>query len=169
MANHFEKRVDPRELVEGAKSVISFAYNYYFSTHDRKEENLKVSRYAYGRDYNKVIKKKIQLLVNEFESIQGKVRGRVFVDSAPVMERAWAEKSGLGWIGKNSLLIHPKMGSYFFLAEIISDIEVNQDQAMNDYCGTCTKCIEACPTNAIDESGYIINGSHCISYATIEL
>ncbi len=132
-------------------------------------KNFKVSRYAYGEDYHKVVRKKLKTLVAELKDEIGDFHGRVFVDSAPVMERDWAKRSGLGWIGKNTLLIHPKKGSYFFLAEIILDIEFDYDHPMRDHCGTCTKCIDACPTEAISPEGYVLDGSKCISYLTIEL
>ena len=169
MANHFEMRVDPRELVPGAKSVISLAYNYYSSVQISDPNTYKVSKYAYGKDYHGVIKAKLKQLLDELISIIGSVNARVFVDSAPVLERDWAVRSGIGWMGKNTLLIHPRMGSYFFLAEIISDIEVEPDYPMQDFCGTCTRCIDACPTSAILPGGYVVDGSKCISYATIEL
>ena len=139
MENHFDKRTDPRKLVEDAKSVICFAYNYYPEPID-KADNLKIARYAYGRDYHKVLKKKLIKLFEEMQTTFGPVSGRCFVDSAPVMEREWALRAGLGWVGKNTLIIHPKKGSYFFLAEMIIDIELEYDVAMADHCGTCTRC-----------------------------
>ena len=133
------------------------------------EENYKISRYAYGEDYHKVVRRKLKALVNDLKKEIGDFNARVFVDSAPVMERDWAKRSGQGWIGKNTLLIHPKKGSYFFLAEIILDVELEYDHPMRDHCGTCTRCIDACPTNAISPEGYILDGSKCISFLTIEL
>lgn len=168
MENHFEKRVDPRILMDGCKSVICFLYNYY--TEQRQDENApRVSMYAYGRDYHKVIKKKLSNLAKVMESEFGPFNYRAFVDSAPVLERDWAKRSGLGWIGKNTLLISPQRGSYFFLAEMLVDFELEYDQPIKDYCGTCTRCIDACPTDAIFEDGYLMDGSKCISYLTIEL
>ncbi len=167
MANHFDKRLDPRLLVEGAKSVVSLLLNYYPSE-EQVSETPKISKYAYGEDYHFVIKDKLKEL---FESIQqdiGEVGGRFFVDSAPVMDKVWASKSGLGWLGKNTNLIHPKQGSFFFIAELILDLELEPDGPIKDYCGTCTKCIDACPTEAI-VAPYVVDGSKCISYLTIEL
>ncbi len=168
MANHFELRTDPTKLVPGAKSVISLMYNYHTEIKQGDDSAPKISTYAYGRDYHKVIKKKLKHLVNYIQEEIHDLNGRVFVDSAPVLERDWAKRSGLGWIGKNTMLIHPKAGSYFFLAEIISDLELEIDHPIKDYCGTCTKCIDACPTEAISPEGYIMDGSKCISYLTIE-
>ncbi len=167
MENYFDKRLDPTKLVPGAKSVISLSYNYYPKTSQRAD-SYHISKYAYGKDYHKVVKKKLFALVKELQEEIGHFECRVFVDSAPVLEKAWAKKSGLGWIGKNSNLIHPKKGSFFFLAEIICDLNLIPDAPMKDYCGTCTKCIEACPTQAI-YSPYQVDGSQCISYLTIEL
>lgn len=170
MENHFDKRIDPTLLVPGAKSVISLMYNYHTTQEQVDPLAPKISKYAYGRDYHKVIKKKLLSLVARLEETYGPFIHRCFVDSAPVMERDWAKRSGLGWIGKHTLMIHPKKGSYFFLAEIICDLEFDYtDRPMQDYCGTCTKCIEACPTDAISPQGYILDGSKCISYLTIEL
>jgi epoxyqueuosine reductase len=168
MENHFDKRLDPRLLVDGAKSVVSLLLNYYT---EEKQSDLtapKISKYAYGEDYHDVIKEKLRQLMQFIETEIGEVSGRVFVDSAPVMDKAWAKKSGLGWIGKNSNLIHPKSGSFFFIAELIIDLELQADGPIKDYCGTCTKCIDACPTDAIIEP-YVVDGSKCISYLTIEL
>jgi epoxyqueuosine reductase len=167
MQNHFDKRLDPRKLVPGAKSVISLLYNYYTDL-NQDASAPKVSKYAYGNDYHFVIKDKLKELVGYIEDTIGKIDGRIFVDSAPVLERAWAKKSGLGWIGKNSNLINKKQGSFFFLAEIISDLRLDTDAPMLDYCGTCTRCIDACPTEAIIQP-YVVDGSKCISYFTIEL
>jgi epoxyqueuosine reductase len=167
MANHFDKRLDPRLLVDGAKTIISLLFNYF--PEEKQNENApKIAKYAYGEDYHFVIKDKLnELLVYLREEI-GEVHGRVFVDSAPVMDKAWAKKSGLGWIGKNSNLIQPKMGSFFFIAELIIDLEIEPDGPMKDYCGTCTRCIDSCPTEAIVQP-YVVDGSKCISYLTIEL
>lgn len=167
LENHFDKRLDPTKLVEGAKSVISLSYNYY----TEKEQELtapKVSKYAYGKDYHVVIKEKLKDLFQFFTEEVGEVNGRIFVDSAPVMERQWAAKSGLGWIGKHTLLLSKQKGSYFFLAEIILDIELEYDQPVTDHCGDCTRCIDACPTDAITEDN-VLDASKCISYLTIEL
>jgi epoxyqueuosine reductase len=170
MANHFDKRLDPTKLVAGAKTVISLIYNYFpESTLPNGPSDLKIAKYAYGKDYHFVIKDKLKTLLQNLQKEIGEIGGRAFVDSAPVMERQWAQKAGLGWTGKNSLLLHRQMGSFFFLAELIIDLEVAPDSAMTkDYCGTCTKCIDACPTDAIVESG-VVDGSRCISYFTIEL
>ncbi len=169
MENHYDKRVDPRLLVEGGKSVICFSYNYYTEQEQLDPHAPKISKYAYGRDYHKVIKKKLKTLWMDMQKEFGEFGGRYFVDSAPVMERDWANRSGLGWIGKNTLLINPKQGSYFFLAEMIVDFELLYDQPIADHCGTCTRCIDACPTDAIDANGYLMDATKCISYLTIEL
>jgi len=169
LENHFEKRLDPRKLVDGAKSVISMSYNYFTDEHQKDTESPKISKYAYGKDYHDIIKLKLNALLEYIQNEIGEVYGRGFVDSAPVMEREWAKKSGLGWIGKNTLLIHPKKGSYFFLCELIIDLELEYDHSIKDYCGTCKKCIDACPTQAISDNGYWLDGSKCISYLTIEL
>lgn len=169
LENHFEKRMDPRKLVDGAKSIISLSYNYF--THEKQSDTdaPKISSYAYGKDYHDVIKEKLKMLIDFIQNEIGEVSGRGFVDSAPVMEREWAKRSGLGWLGKNTLLIHPKKGSFFFLAELIIDLELDYDQSMKDFCGTCSRCIDACPTEAIHENGYLLDASKCISYLTIEL
>ncbi len=169
MENHFDKRVDPRLLVPGSKSVVSLAYNYFSDQKQVDADAPKISMYAYGRDYHKVVRKKLKLLYQFIEKKAGHIDGRVFVDSAPVMERDWAKRSGLGWVGKHTLLLNKKMGSYFFLAEIILDLELEYDTPMTDHCGTCTKCIDACPTDAISKSGYVVEADKCISYLTIEL
>lgn len=169
MANHFDKRVDPTLLVPGAKSVISLAYNYYSNEKQDDTEAPKISMYAYGKDYHKILKNKLCIFFDWIKESFGDVDGRVFVDSAPVLERDWAKRSGLGWIGKNTILINPKKGSYFFLAEIILDLDMYYDDPIMDFCGTCTRCIDACPTQAISPSGYFMDGSKCISYLTIEL
>lgn len=170
LANHFDKRLDPRKLVDGAKTVVSLIYSYYpESKLPENTEDYKLAKYAYGKDYHFVIKDKLKSLLQSLQEEIGEINGRAFVDSAPVMERQWAQKAGLGWLGKNSLLLNRKMGSFFFLAELIIDLEVAPDHAMTqDYCGTCTKCIDACPTDAIIEPG-VVNGAQCISYFTIEL
>lgn len=167
MENHFDKRLDPTRLVEGSNSVISLLLNY-FPAESQVEGAPKISKYAYGEDYHLVIKDKLKLLVEAMKEEIGDIHGRVFVDSAPVMDKAWAKKAGLGWLGKNTNLIHPKEGSFFFIAEIISDLSFTQDSPMRDYCGTCTKCLDACPTNAL-ATPYEIDASRCISYLTIEL
>jgi epoxyqueuosine reductase len=168
MENHFDKRLDPTKLVPGAKSVVSLVYNYYPQKDLANDNNLKIAKYTYGEDYHVVIKDKLKVFMERIQEEIGNVHGRVFVDSAPVMERQWAAKSGVGWIGKNSLLLNKQMGSFFFLAELILDLELEPDGPMKDYCGTCTACIDACPTNAIVDSG-VIDSNKCISYLTIEL
>ncbi len=167
MENHFDMRLDPRLLVPGAKSVISLMYNY-FPIEKQREDSFHISKYAYGTDYHFVLKDKLKLFLERIRYKIGDVDGRVFVDSAPVMDKAWARKSGLGWIGKHSNLIHPKKGSFFFIAELIIDLELQPDGPIKDYCGTCTRCIDACPTDAIVQP-YVVDGSKCISYLTIEL
>lgn len=167
MENYFDKRLDPRLLVEGARSVISLLYNYY-PQQPLPQQTISISKYAYGEDYHEVIREKLNQLLQELKTSIGDIQGRAFVDSAPVLEKAWAAKSGLGWIGKNANLITKKQGSFFFLAELIVDLELEADGPIPDYCGTCTKCIEACPTEAIVEP-YVVDGSKCISYLTIEL
>jgi epoxyqueuosine reductase len=168
MENHFDKRLDPRLLVDDAKSVVSLLLNYYTEETQTDPEAPKISKYAYGSDYHHVIKDKLKELFHFIEEEIGEVGGRVFVDSAPVMDKAWAKKSGLGWMGKNTNLIHPKHGSFFFIAELILDLELEPDGPIKDYCGTCTRCIDACPTDAI-VAPYVVDGSKCISYFTIEL
>lgn len=170
LANNFDKRLDPTKLVEGAKSVISLSYNYFPDEEKtQRDDSYKIARYAYGQDYHYVVKDKVKELLEYIREEIGEVDGRAFTDSAPVMERAWAEQSGLGWRGKNSLLLQRNKGSYFFLAELIIDLDLEYDYPFStDHCGTCTKCIDACPTNAIiDEK--TVDGSRCISYFTIEL
>lgn len=167
MENHFDKRLDPRLLVPGAKSVISLLLNYY-PDKEQNPESYKISKYAYGQDYHHVIKAKLHQL-QEFISEQiGEVNGRAFVDSAPVLDKAWAAKSGLGWMGKHSNLLTQQLGSFYFIAELIVDIELDYDSPATDHCGTCTACIDACPTEAI-VAPYVVDGSKCISYFTIEL
>ena len=166
MENHFEKRLNPTLLVESSKTVISLAYNY-FPQKNQNESAPQVAKYAYGEDYHKVVKDQAFVLFEFIKSLIPNLEGRVFVDSAPVMERQWAEKSGLGWIGKHSLLIRKGIGSFFFLAEIICSLEVEPDSPTTDHCGSCTACIDACPTNAIIDNK-IIDSNACISYLTIE-
>ena len=168
MENHFDKRTDPGKLVDGAKSVISVLFNYHNPKKQLDNDAPKISQYAYGKDYHFVIKNKLKELQLFLTKKFGEINCRGFVDSAPVMDKVWAEKSGLGWIGKHSNLINKEMGSYFFIAELIVDIDLEQDIPINDYCGTCTKCIDACPTEAIVQP-YVVDGSKCISYLTIEL
>ena len=168
MENHFDKRIDPRQLVPGAKSVISLLFNYYTDTIQDDPESPKLSMYAMGEDYHFVIKRKLFLFLDQIRLQIGDVEGRVFVDSAPIMDKAWAKRSGLGWIGKNSNLINKQQGSFFFIAELILDLNLEADGPIKDYCGSCTRCIDACPTEAIVEP-HVVNGSKCISYFTIEL
>lgn len=190
MANHFDLRIDPTQLVPGAKSVISLLFNYFpgesgqdhrsdpggpeqvvdASSQDEKHAApLKISRYAYGEDYHRVLRRKVKALVHEMRVQFGDFAARVFVDSAPVLERDWARRSGQGWMGKNTMMIHPRHGSYFFLTEIILDLEFAYDHPIRDHCGTCRRCIDACPTEAISSEGYVLDASKCISYLTIEL
>ena len=169
MENHFDKRIDPRKLVEGSKSIVTLLYNYYSEEKQADTDAPKISMYAYGADYHDVIKEKLNIFLAKIKENFGDVNGRCFVDSAPVMEREWAKRSGTGWLGKNTLLIHPKRGSYFFLAELIIDLELEADAPMKDFCGRCTKCIDACPTDAIAPEGFLLDSSKCISYLTIEL
>lgn len=168
MENHFDKRLDPRLLVDGAKSVISLLYNYYPEKKQR-EDTYKISKYAYGEDYHFVVKDKLRDLMDFIREEIGEINGRVFTDSAPILEGAWAEKAGIGWMGKHSLLITKQSGSFFFLGELIIDLELEYDTPfMTDHCGSCTRCIDACPTDAI-VSDKKIDASKCISYFTIEL
>jgi epoxyqueuosine reductase len=167
MENHFDKRLDPTLLVEDAKSVVSLLLNYYPDEH-QVEDTYKISKYAYGQDYHFVIKDKLKELLESIQTDIGEVSGRAFVDSAPVLDKAWAAKSGLGWIGKNSNLITQKVGSFYFVAELIIDLDLEYDHAVTDHCGSCTACIDACPTEAI-VAPYVVDGSKCISYFTIEL
>lgn len=167
MENYFDKRLDPTLLVEGAKSVVSLLFNYY-PDQAQNPDAPKISKYAYGNDYHEIIKEKLKEFVYTLKEQIGDINGRVFVDSAPVLDKAWAKKSGLGWIGKNANLINKQQGSFFFIAELIIDVDLEYDGPIKDYCGTCTKCIEACPTEAI-VAPYIVDGSKCISYLTIEL
>ena len=167
MANHFDKRLDPTKLVEGSKSVISLLLNYY-PNQEQTTDSYKLSKYAYGTDYHFVIKDKLKDLLEFINDNIGEVSGRAFVDSAPVLDKVWAAKSGLGWIGKHTNLITQQVGSFYFIAELIVDLELNYDTPTTDHCGTCTACIDACPTQAITEP-YVVDGSKCISYFTIEL
>lgn len=167
MENYFDKRLDPRLLVDDAKSVVSLLLNYY-PEQKQNPDAPQISKYAYGNDYHDVIKEKCKTLVDILREDIGEINGRCFVDSAPVMDKAWAQKSGLGWIGKNSNLITKNNGSFFFIAELIIDVELEYDSPIKDYCGTCTRCIDACPTDAI-VAPYMVDGSKCISYFTIEL
>lgn len=168
MENHFDKRLDPTKLVDDSKSVISLLLNYFPSEQQKDPEAPKLSKYAYGTDYHFVIKDKLKQLLYFIEKEIGKVHGRAFVDSAPVLDKAWAAKSGLGWIGKNSNLLTQQVGSFYFIAELIIDLDLEYDTPVTDHCGTCTACIDACPTQAIVEP-YVVDGSKCISYFTIEL
>jgi epoxyqueuosine reductase len=169
MENHFDKRLDPRLLVDDARSVISLGINYYTDESQQDPLAPKLSKYAYGVDYHHIIKDKLKQLLNTINEKIGEVNGRAFVDSAPVLDKAWAKKAGLGWIGKNANLISKKTGSFFFLAELIVDLELEYDiEPTADHCGSCTRCIDACPTEAI-VAPYIVDGSRCISYLTIEL
>jgi epoxyqueuosine reductase len=165
--NHFDKRLDPRLLVSGAKTVISLQFNYFPNDESLSLGPFKLARYAYGEDYHHVLKEKIASLITSLEPIYGPFEGRIFVDSAPVLERPWAAQSGLGWVGKNTLLISKQLGSYFFLAEIISSWEIETDGPTTDHCGQCTRCIDACPTEALTPYG--MDARKCISYLTIEL
>jgi epoxyqueuosine reductase len=167
MENNFDKRLNPTLLVEGAKSVVSLLLNYYPSE-IQNQESYKISKYAYGQDYHLVIKEKLKELLYSIQEHIGAVDGRAFVDSAPILDKAWAAKSGLGWIGKNSNLLTQQVGSFYFIAELIIDLELDYDSATTDHCGTCTACIDSCPTEAI-LAPYIVDGSKCISYFTIEL
>lgn len=168
MENHFDKRLDPTKLVDGSKSVISLLLNYYPSEIQKDETAPKISKYAYGTDYHFVIKNKLKELIQYIQAEIGEVNGRAFVDSAPVLDKAWAAKSGLGWVGKHSNLLTQQVGSFYFIAELILDLELDYDMPVTDHCGTCTACIDACPTQAITEP-YVVDGSKCISYFTIEL
>jgi epoxyqueuosine reductase len=168
MENHFDKRLNPALLVPGAKSVISLIYNYYPQKDLSRQHSLKIAKYAYGEDYHVVIRDKLKEFLFRLKEKIGQISGRAFVDSAPVLEHAWAQRAGIGWVGKNSLLLNRKMGSFFFLAELIVDVELEYDSPIPDYCGTCTACMDACPTQAITEP-FVVDGSKCISYYTIEL
>ena len=167
MENHFDKRLDPTKLVEGSKSIISLLLNYY-PDQTQAKNSYKISKYAFGTDYHYVIKDKLKELIHSIQEQIGEVNGRAFVDSAPVLDKAWAAKSGLGWIGKNSNLITQQVGSFYFIAELIVDLDLDYDAPTTDHCGSCTACLDACPTQAIVEP-YVVDGSKCISYFTIEL
>lgn len=168
MHRNFDLRIHPQKLHENTKSIISLSYNYFKEEIQEDDpEKIKVSKYARGRDYHKVLKRKLKLIIEWLKSEVGEISARGFVDSAPVMERVWAEKSGVGWVGKNSLLLTKGKGSFFFLAEIFVDIELDYDYPVKNYCGTCTKCIDACPTQAI-VAPYVVDSQKCISYMTIE-
>lgn len=167
MENHFDKRLNPNLLVDDAKSVVSLLLNYYPSE-TQTDDSYKISKYAYGQDYHQVIKEKLKELLFSIQNEIGEVSGRAFVDSAPVLDKAWAAKSGLGWIGKNSNLLTKSLGSFYFIAELIIDLELDYDNPTTDHCGSCTACLDACPTDAI-VAPYVVDGSKCISYFTIEL
>ncbi|NDP26891.1 MAG: tRNA epoxyqueuosine(34) reductase QueG [Flavobacterium sp.] len=167
MENNFDKRLNPTLLVDDAKSVVSLLLNY-FPSEFQNPDSFKISKYAYGQDYHFVIREKLKELLHSIQSNIGEVSGRAFVDSAPVLDKAWAAKSGLGWIGKNSNLLTQKVGSFYFIAELIIDLDLEYDHATTDHCGSCTACIDACPTEAI-VAPYVVDGSKCISYFTIEL
>jgi epoxyqueuosine reductase len=168
MENYFDLRTDPRNLVDDAKSVITVLLNYYTDNLQKDKTAPKISKYAYGKDYHYIIRDKLNILYDFIKKEVGEVNARGFVDSAPVMDKVWAKKSGLGWLGKNSNIINRENGSFFFIGELILDLELDTDVPIKDYCGTCTKCIDECPTNAIVEP-YVVDGSKCISYLTIEL
>ena len=168
MENHFDMRIDPRKLVPGAKSVITLLLNY-LPEQEQKTTSPRIAKYAFGNDYHEVIREKLRNFLAEIKIVVGQIEGRGFVDSAPVLERSWAQKTGLGWIGKNGNLINKQSGSFFFIATLIVDLELEYDNAYSkDYCGTCTKCIDNCPTEAILPDK-VVDGSKCISYFTIEL
>lgn len=169
MENHFDMRIDPTLLVPGAKTVICLSFNYHNPDKQTDPEAPKISQYAYGQDYHHVVKDKLKSLLATMNEQIGEVNGRCFVDSAPVLEREWARRAGLGWNGRHTLTIHPKKGSWFFLAEIICDLPLVYDDPVRDHCGTCRRCIDACPTQAIAPEGYFLDASKCISYLTIEL
>lgn len=169
MANHFDKRLDPRKLVPGAKTVISLLFNYFPAQEQASSESPKIAKYAYGEDYHYILKDKLHSLLSFIRENIGEVDGRAFVDSAPVMDRVWAKEAGLGWLGKNTLLLNKKAGSFFFIAELILDLELEPNPPTKfDHCGTCTRCIDACPTDALVDAN-LLDASKCISYLTIEL
>ncbi|MGB0402766.1 MAG: tRNA epoxyqueuosine(34) reductase QueG [Salibacteraceae bacterium] len=168
MENYFDLRVDPTKLFPGAKTIISLALNYFPEETQSENDTFKVSKYAYGKDYHFIIKEKLRYLLDYIHQEIGEVSGRAFVDSAPIMDKVWAKKSGVGWMGKNTNIINPKAGSFFFLGELVLDIDLTPDGPIKDYCGTCTKCIDSCPTEALS-GDFGIDGSKCISYFTIEL
>lgn len=169
MANHFDMRVDPTLLVPGAKTLICLTFNYHNPEKQHDPEAPRMSQYAYGEDYHFVVKNRLKALLAYMREHIGEIDGRCFVDSAPVLEREWAQRAGLGWNGRHTLNIHPRRGSYFFLAEIICDLPLVYDDPIRDHCGTCRRCIDACPTGAIAPEGYFLDASRCISYLTIEL
>ncbi|MEZ4943522.1 MAG: tRNA epoxyqueuosine(34) reductase QueG [Saprospiraceae bacterium] len=169
MENHFDLRIDPTKLVPGAKTVICLTFNYHNPDKQEDAEAPKISQYAYGEDYHFVVKDRLKALLAYMQAEIGEINGRCFVDSAPVLEREWARRAGIGWNGRHTLTIHPRRGSYFFLAEIICDLELVYDDPIRDHCGTCRRCIDACPTEAISPEGYFLDASKCISYLTIEL
>ncbi len=169
MANHFDMRVDPTLLVPGAKTLICLTFNYHNPEKQQDPDAPRISQYAYGEDYHFVVKDKLKALLAFMREQIGDIDGRCFVDSAPVLEREWAQRAGLGWNGRHTLTIHPRRGSYFFLAEIICDLPLVYDDPVRDHCGTCRRCIDACPTQAIAPEGYFLDASRCISYLTIEL
>lgn len=169
MENHFDLRIDPTRLVPGAKSVICLTFNYFTPEKQHDPEAPKISQYAYGEDYHHVVKDRLNALLAFMQEQIGEINGRCFVDSAPVLEREWARRAGIGWNGRNTLTIHPRRGSNFFLAEIICDLPLLYDDPIRDHCGTCRRCIDACPTQAISQEGYLLDASRCISYLTIEL
>jgi epoxyqueuosine reductase len=169
MANHFDMRLDPRKLVPGAKSVVVLGFSYFPAEDLGEQTGYKIAKYAYGQDYHHVLKDKLRQLMQQLEEEIGAIEGRAFVDSAPLLERQWAQRAGLGWLGKNSLLLNKQLGSFFFLAELVLDLELEPDVPLpKDYCGTCTRCMDACPTDALVQPG-VVDGSRCISYFTIEL
>lgn len=171
MANHFDKRLDPRRLVDGARSVVSLLLNYYppEEVQQPAAADVKISKYAYGRDYHFVIKDKLHVLLERIRAEIGEVGGRAFVDSAPVLDKAWAKKAGLGWVGRSTNLITPRVGSFYFIAELILDLDLQPDEGpLPDYCGSCTRCVDACPTDAL-HTPYEVDATRCISYLTIEL
>ncbi|MEP7196996.1 MAG: tRNA epoxyqueuosine(34) reductase QueG [Saprospiraceae bacterium] len=168
MERYFDLRIDPKQLFPGTKSVIVLSINYY-QEEITSETSVKIARYAYGEDYHHVLKAKAKILETWMKEEYGNIQFRAFVDSAPIMERVWAEKSGISWNGKNTLSIHPRQGSFFFLMCVLTDLEFDYTDPIKDYCGTCTRCIDACPTKAIHPNGYLLDASKCISYLTIEL
>jgi len=169
MAENFDKRIDPTLLLPGAKSIVSLMLNYYPQPESKQQSSLLISKYAWGRDYHKVLKSKLKQLLQYIQTEIGAVNGRAFTDSAPIMDKVWAVRSGLGWLGKNTNVIHPKAGSFYFIGELVLDLDLQADAPIRDHCGTCTRCIDACPTQAISANAKIVDGSKCISYYTIEL
>lgn len=169
LENYFDLRIDPTQLVPGAKTVICLTFNYFTEEKQQDPAAPKLATYAYGEDYHFVVKDKLKALLQYMREAIGEIDGRCFVDSAPIMEREWAQRAGIGWNGRNTLTIHPKRGSFFFLAEIVCDLPLTYDDPMRDHCGTCRRCVDACPTEAIAPEGYFLDASKCISYLTIEL